>query len=454
MIRKYAVITAINSASALRWQNGGIIKMSSQVEKLEKNMVKFTITVDAEEVEKAIERAYQKQKSKISIPGFRKGKVPRKLIEKEYGKGVFYEDAANDMIPTAYQDAIKESDLEIVSRPVIDVTQLESGKDFIFTAEVAVKPEVTLADYVGLEVPKTETEVTDDEVNAEIDKEREQNARIVSVEVRAVEDKDMVTIDFEGFVDGVAFEGGKGTDYPLTIGSHSFIDTFEEQLIGKNIGEETDVNVKFPEEYHAEELKGKDATFKVTVKKIQKKELPEVNDEFASEVSEFETVAEYKDDIKKNLEEKKANEAKAAKQDAVIDKIIEGAQMEIPDAMVDFQVEQMAQDFERRLTSQGLSVDQYFAYTGMDAKQLEEQMKPQALKRIQTRLVLEAIASKENIEVSDEEFNKEVEDMAKAYQMEKDTLEGHLSDSDKENIKKDIMVRKAAEFAADNAKEA
>ena len=428
--------------------------MSSQVEKLEKNMVKFTITVDAEEVEKAIERAYQKQKSKISIPGFRKGKVPRKLIEKEYGKGVFYEDAANDMIPTAYQDAIKESDLEIVSRPVIDVIQLESGKDFIFTAEVAVKPEVTLADYVGLEVPKTETEVTDDEVNAEIDKEREQNARIVSVEDRAVEDKDMVTIDFEGFVDGVAFEGGKGTDYPLTIGSHSFIDTFEEQLIGKNIGEETDVNVKFPEEYHAEELKGKDATFKVTVKKIQKKELPEVNDEFASEVSEFETVAEYKDDIKKNLEEKKANEAKAAKQDAVIDKIIEGAQMEIPDAMVDFQVEQMAQDFERRLTSQGLSVDQYFAYTGMDAKQLEEQMKPQALKRIQTRLVLEAIASKENIEVSDEEFNKEVEDMAKAYQMEKDTLEGHLSDSDKENIKKDIMVRKAAEFAADNAKEA
>ena len=417
-------------------------------------MVKFTITVDAEEVEKAIERAYQKQKSKISIPGFRKGKVPRKLIEKEYGKGVFYEDAANDMIPTAYQDAIKESDLEIVSRPVIDVTQLESGKDFIFTAEVAVKPEVTLADYVGLEVPKTETEVTDDEVNAEIDKEREQNARIVSVEDRAVEDKDMVTIDFEGFVDGVAFEGGKGTDYPLTIGSHSFIDTFEEQLIGKNIGEETDVNVKFPEEYHAEELKGKDATFKVTVKKIQKKELPEVNDEFASEVSEFETVAEYKDDIKKNLEEKKANEAKAAKQDAVIDKIIEGAQMEIPDAMVDFQVEQMAQDFERRLTSQGLSVDQYFAYTGMDAKQLEEQMKPQALKRIQTRLVLEAIASKENIEVSDEEFNKEVEDMAKAYQMEKDTLEGYLSDSDKENIKKDIMVRKAAEFAADNAKEA
>lgn len=454
MIRKYAVITAINSTSALRWQNGGIIKMSSQVEKLEKNMVKFTITVDAEEVEKAIERAYQKQKSKISIPGFRKGKVPRKLIEKEYGKGVFYEDAANDMIPTAYQDAIKESDLEIVSRPVIDVTQLESGKDFIFTAEVAVKPEVTLADYVGLEVPKTETEVTDDEVNAEIDKEREQNARIVSVEDRAVEDKDMVTIDFEGFVDGVAFEGGKGTDYPLTIGSHSFIDTFEEQLIGKNIGEETDVNVKFPEEYHAEELKGKDATFKVTVKKIQKKELPEVNDEFASEVSEFETVAEYKDDIKKNLEEKKANEAKAAKQDAVIDKIIEGAQMEIPDAMVDFQVEQMAQDFERRLTSQGLSVDQYFAYTGMDAKQLEEQMKPQALKRIQTRLVLEAIASKENIEVSDEEFNKEVEDMAKAYQMEKDTLEGYLSDSDKENIKKDIMVRKAAEFAADNAKEA
>lgn len=428
--------------------------MSVNVETMEKNMAKLTIEVDAAEVEKAIQKAYNKQKSKISVPGFRKGKVPRALVEKMYGVEIFYEDAVNEMIPQAYADAAEESGLEIVSRPEIEVVQIEKGKNFIFTAEVAVKPEVELGEYKGVKVEKKDVEVTDEEVQSEIDRTRDQNSRMVSVEDRAVQDGDITTIDFEGFVDGVAFEGGKGENYPLTIGSHTFIDTFEEQLIGKNIGEETDVNVKFPEEYHAEELKGKDATFKVTVKKIQKKELPEVNDEFASEVSEFETVAEYKDDIKKNLEEKKANEAKAAKQDAVIDKIIEGAQMEIPDAMVDFQVEQMAQDFERRLTSQGLSVDQYFAYTGMDAKQLEEQMKPQALKRIQTRLVLEAIASKENIEVSDEEFNKEVEDMAKAYQMEKDTLEGHLSDSDKENIKKDIMVRKAAEFAADNAKEA
>ena len=428
--------------------------MSVQVENLENNMAKLTIEVAADEVTKAIEKVYNKEKGRITIPGFRKGKAPRKIIEKMYGKEVFYEGAINDLIPSAYAKAADETDIEIVSQPKIDVTQFEEGKDFIFTAEVAVKPEVELGQYKGIEVTKVDVTVTEDEINAEIDKERAQNARTIDVTDRPVEMGDKTIIDFEGFVDGEPFEGGKGLDYPLEIGSHSFIDNFEDQLVGKNIGEEVEVNVTFPEEYHAEELKGKDATFKVTVKKIQKKELPEVNDEFASEVSEFETVAEYKDDIKKNLEEKKANEAKAAKQDAVIDKIIEGAQMEIPDAMVDFQVEQMAQDFERRLTSQGLSVDQYFAYTGMDAKQLEEQMKPQALKRIQTRLVLEAIASKENIEVSDEEFNKEVEDMAKAYQMEKDTLEGHLSDSDKENIKKDIMVRKAAEFAADNAKEA
>ncbi len=428
--------------------------MSSQVENLEKNMVKFTITVEADEVEKAIERAYQKQKSKISVPGFRKGKVPRKMVEKMYGAGVFYEDAANDMIPTAYAKAIEESDLDIVSRPQIDVTQLEAGKDFIFTAEVAVKPEVELGEYFGVEVPKTDVEVTEDEINAEIDREREQNARIVSVEDRAVEDKDMVTIDFEGFVDGVAFEGGKGTDYPLTIGSHSFIDTFEEQLIGKNIGEEAEVNVTFPEEYHAEELKGKPATFKVTVKKIQKKELPELDDEFASEVSEYETVDEYKAGIKQNISDRKINEAKAAKQDAAIEKVIENATMEIPDAMVDAQVDQMVQDFARRLSSQGLTPEQYFAYTGMDAKQLEEQMKPQALKRIQSRLVLEAIAVKENVEVSDDDYNKEIQEMAEAYQMEKDKLEEYLSDDDKKNIKDDIQVRKAAELVADKAVEA
>ena len=323
--------------------------MSLQVEKLEKNMAKLTITVGADEVEKAIERAYQKQKSKISIPGFRKGKVPRKMVEKMYGAGVFYEDAVNDMIPTAYENAVNESELEIVSQPKIDVVQIEAGSDFIFTAEVAIKPEVELGEYTGVEVPKADISVTDEEIMAEIDKEREQNARIITIEDRAVEDGDMTTIDFEGFVDGVAFEGGKGTDYPLTIGSHSFIDTFEEQLIGKNIGEETEVNVTFPEEYHAEELKGKPALFKVTIKEIKKKELPELDDEFVEEVSEFSTVDEYKESISNNIKEKKENEAKAAKEDAVIEKIIEGATMEIPDPMIDAQVNQM--DFHRNSTS-------------------------------------------------------------------------------------------------------
>ncbi|MDE7431144.1 MAG: trigger factor [Lachnospiraceae bacterium] len=427
--------------------------MSLQVEKLEKNMAKLTINVSAEEVEKAIEKAYQKQKSKISVPGFRKGKVPRKMVEKMYGVGVFYEDAVNDMIPTAYDAAAKESELEIVSQPKIDVVQIEAGKEFIFTAEVAVKPEVELGEYKGVEVAKTDVEVTEEDIMAEINKEREQNSRIIAVEDRAVEDGDMTIIDFEGFVDGVAFDGGKGTDYPLTIGSHSFIDTFEEQLIGKNIGEETEVNVTFPEEYHAEELKGKPAMFKVTVKEIKKKELPELDDDFVEDISEFSTVEEYKESIKKNIEEKKSNDAKAAKEDAVIEKIIEGAKMEIPEPMVDSQVRQMAEDFARRLSAQGLSLEQYFQYTGLTADMLVEQMKPQALKRIQSRLVLEAVAEKENFDVTDEEMEKEVSDMAAAYQMEADKLKELLSDSDRDNMKKDIQVKKAIDFVTENAKE-
>ena len=437
-------------------QNGSEMEekiMSLQVEKLEKNMAKLTIEVPAEEVEKAIEKAYQKQKSKISIPGFRKGKVPRQMVEKMYGAGIFYEDAANEMIPTAYEAAAVESGLEIVSQPKIEVTQMEKGSAFIFTAEVAVKPEVTLGEYKGIEVPKTDVEVTDEDVMAEIDKEREQNARIVTVDDRAVEDGDMTVIDFEGFVDGVAFEGGKAEDYPLTIGSHSFIDTFEEQLIGKNIGEEVEVNVTFPEEYHAEELKGKPAMFKVTVKEIKKKELPELDNDFVEDISEFDTVEEYKESIKKNLEDKKAKEAKAAKEDAAIEKIIENAQMDIPDPMVEAQVRQMAEDFSRRLSQQGLSVEQYFQYTGLTAEMLLEQMKPQALKRIQSRLVLEAVAAAENIQVTDEEVEKEVADMAAAYQMEADKLKELLSDKDKENMKLDIAVSKAADFVAENAKE-
>lgn len=427
--------------------------MSLQVEKLEKNMAKLTINVSADEVEKAIEKAYQKQKSKISVPGFRKGKVPRKMVEKMYGVGVFYEDAVNDMIPTAYDAAAKESELEIVSQPKIDVVQIEAGKEFIFTAEVAVKPEVELGEYKGVEVTKTDVEVTEEDIMAEINKEREQNSRIIAVEDRAVEDGDMTIIDFEGFVDGVAFDGGKGTDYPLTIGSHSFIDTFEEQLIGKNIGEETEVNVTFPEEYHAEELKGKPAMFKVTVKEIKKKELPELDDDFVEDISEFSTVEEYKESIKKNIEEKKLNDAKAAKEDAVIEKIIEGAKMEIPEPMVDSQVRQMAEDFARRLSAQGLSLEQYFQYTGLTAEMLVEQMKPQALKRIQSRLVLEAVAEKENFDVTDEEMEKEVSDMAAAYQMEADKLKELLSDVDRDNMKKDVQVKKAIDFVTENAKE-
>jgi trigger factor len=427
--------------------------MSLQVEKLEKNMAKLTIEVSAEEVEKAIEKAYQKQKSRISVPGFRKGKVPRKMVEKMYGVGVFYEDAVNDMIPTAYEAAVKESELEIVSQPKIDVVQIEAGKEFIFTAEVAVKPEVELGEYKGVEVPKSDVSVSDEEIMAEIDREREQNSRIITVDDRAVEDGDMTVIDFEGFVDGVAFEGGKGTDYPLTIGSHSFIDTFEEQLIGKNIGEEVDVNVTFPEEYHAEELKGKPALFKVTVKEIKKKELPELDNDFVEDVSEFSTVDEYKASIKTKIEEKKVDEAKSAKEEAAIEKIIEGAKMEIPDAMVDSQVRQMAEDFARRISAQGLTIDQYFQYTGLTSDKLLEQMRPQALKRIQSRLVLEAVADKENFEVTDEDVNNEINDMASAYQMEADKLKDLLTDADKENMKRDIQVKKAVEFVTENAKE-
>ncbi len=427
--------------------------MSLQVETLEKNMAKLTIEVSAEEVESALQRAYQKQKSKISIPGFRKGKVPRQMVEKMYGVGVFYEDAANDMIPAAYEKAASESELEIVSQPKIEVVQIEKGKEFIFTAEVAVKPEVELGEYKGVEVPKTETEVTEEDIMAEINKEREQNSRIITVDDRAVEDGDMTVIDFEGFVDGEAFEGGKGEDYPLTIGSHSFIDTFEEQLIGKNIGEETEVNVTFPEEYHAEELKGKPALFKVTVKEIKKKELPELDDDFVEDVSEFSTVAEYKDSIKNKIEERKAKEAKAAKEDAAIEKIIENAKMEIPEPMIETQVRQMAEDFSRRLSQQGLSVEQYFQYTGLTAEMLLDQMKPQALKRIQSRLVLEAIAKAEAIQVSEEELEKEIQDMAASYQMEADKLKALLTDKDKENMKSDIAVSKAADLVAESAKE-
>ncbi|MBQ3028791.1 MAG: trigger factor [Lachnospiraceae bacterium] len=427
--------------------------MSFKVEELGKSMVKLTIEVAAEEFEKAMETAYQKNKNKLSVQGFRKGKAPRAMIEKMYGAGIFYEDAANELIPDAYEKAAVESGLDIVSRPEIDLVQVEKGKEFIFTAEVAVKPEVTLGEYKGVEVDKAEVAVADEEIDAELNRVREQNARILSVEDRPVADGDEVVIDFEGFVDGVAFAGGKGEDYKLVIGSHSFIDTFEEQLIGKNIGDDVEVNVTFPTEYHAEELAGKPVMFKVKVKAITAKELPELDDEFAVDVSEFDTLAEYKEDIKKNLLEKKEKEAKFAKEDAVVDKIIEGATMEIPDAMIDTQTRQMAEEYAQRLQMQGLNLEQYFKFTGMNANSFMENLKPQALKRIQCRLVLEAVVKAENIAVSEEELDKEFETMAQNYRMEKDKLVELVGEKEKEQIKMDIAVQKAVDFVRDAAKE-
>lgn len=427
--------------------------MSLQVEKLDKGMAKLTIEVSAEELDKAIEGAYQKNKTKISIPGFRKGKAPRKMIEQMYGKEVFYEDAANALIPEAYDKALEECTEDIVSSPKIDVTQLEAGKPFIFTAEVALKPEVTLGKYMGVKVDKIEVEVTDAEVDAEIDKERESNARTITVEDRAVKDGDMTVIDFEGFVDGVAFEGGKGENHPLTIGSGSFIPGFEEGLIGAELNKETEVNVTFPEDYQASELAGKAAVFKCTVKEIKEKELPALDDEFASEVSEFDTMAEYREDVKKNLTNKKTADAKNAKEDAVIDAIIADAKMEIPDAMLETQQKQMVEDFAQRIQSQGISMEQYMQFTGMTSATLLEQVKPQALQRIQSRLVLEAVVKAEKMEATAEEFEDEVKVMAEAYQMEADKVKELLGENGKKQVMEDICIKKAVELVVENAKE-
>lgn len=427
--------------------------MSLQVEKLEKNMAKLTIEVGAEELEKAIEKAYQKQKKQISIPGFRKGKVPRQMVEKMYGKEVFYEDAANELIPDAYDKALEECTEDIVSSPKIEVTQIESGKPFVFTATVALKPEVKLGKYKGVKIDKIDAEVTEDDVMAEIEKEREKSARNITVEDRPVKDGDMTTLDFEGFVDGVAFEGGKGENYPLTIGSGAFIPGFEEQLVGAEIGKEVEVKVTFPEDYQAENLKGKDAVFKCTIKEIKEKELPELDDEFASEVSEFETLAEYKEDVKKNLTEKKEKDAKNAREDAAIKAAVEVSEMEIPDAMLETQQRQMVDEFAQRITMQGLSMEQYFQFTGTNYQQMVEQVKPQAEERIKSRLVLEAIAQAENIEATEEDYEKELGTMAEVYQMELDKVKELMGEREKKNIMQDLAVRKAAEFVAENAKE-
>lgn len=428
--------------------------MSLQVENVEKNMVKLTIEATAEEFEAATEKAYLKNRNKMNVQGFRKGKAPRKIIEKMYGAETFYEDAANNIIPEAYEKAAIESKLDIVSQPDIDVVQIEKGKTFIFTATVAVKPEVTLSEYKGIEVKKVETSVSEEEMKAELDKVREQNARLIAVEDRPAKLNDQTVIDFDGFVDGVEFEGGKATDYSLTLGTHSFIDTFEDQLIGKKIGEEVEVNVKFPEEYQAKDLADKEAMFKVIIKEIKEKELPELDDDFACDVSEFETLAEYKEDIKAKLLEKKEKDAKRAKEDEVVDKIIEKATMDIPEAMIETQVKQMAEEFTQRIQSQGLSVEQYFQFTGMDSKKFIETLRPQAIKRIQSRLVLEAVVKAENITATEEELEKEIADMASMYQMEVDKLKEIIGEKEKEQMKVDIAVQKAVDFVVEAAKEA
>ena len=428
--------------------------MSVPVEKLEKNMAKLTVEVPAENVEKAIQGAYNKMKKSINIPGFRKGKAPRQLIEKMYGKEVFYNDAIDAMLPSAYSDAVEECGEEIVSHPQIDVVQIESGKPFVFTATVAVKPAVELGEYKGIQVEKAPIEVKDEEIEAQITKEREANSRTVTVDDRAVAQGDIVTLDFEGFVDGVAFEGGKGENYDLTIGSNTFIPGFEDQLVGAEIGKELDVNVTFPEEYGAKELAGKAAVFKCKVNGIKVKELPAVDDEFAQEVSEFDTLDEYKADIKAKLLKEKEDEAARAKEDAVIGKIIEGAKMEIPDAMVEYQTRQMLDEFAQRIQSQGISLDQYFQFTGLTEEKYMEEMKPRALQNIQSRLVLEAVAQAENLVAEEADIEEEIKKMADMYKMEADKIKELLGERQMEEMKKDIAVQKAAKLVAEAAVEA
>ena len=427
--------------------------MSVQVEKLEKSMAKLTITVEAAKFDAAVDSAYQKNKGKIALPGFRKGKAPRAMIEKMYGTGVFFEDAANELIPEAYETAAKESELEIVAQPEIEVTQMDKGTDFIFTATVAIKPEVTLGDYKGIEVEKKEAEVSEEEITAEIDKAREANSRLITIEDRATEDGDTVIIDFDGYVDGKQFEDGYAEDYTLVLGSHSFIDNFEDQLVGKNLGEDVEVNVTFPEEYHVDELKGKPALFKVKIKEIQKKELPELDDDFAQDVSDFDTLDEYKADVEKKILENKENQIKREQEDQIIEKIIENAQMEIPQQMIAAQTRQMTQEFAQRLQSQGLSLEQYMQFTGLTPQKMMEDLEPQALKRIQSRLVLEAVVAAENIEASDEEIDKELENMASMYQMEIDKLKELIGDDEKKQIGMDLAVQKAVEFVVKEAVE-
>ncbi len=427
--------------------------MSLQVERLEHNMAKLTIEVSAEDLEKALQNAYNKQKKSFNIPGFRKGKVPRQMIEKMYGPEVFYEDAANALIPDAYAKAYDECELELASAPEIEVTQIEKGKAFIFTATVAVRPEVKLGNYKGVEVDKISNRVTAKEIDAKLEDERNKNARTITVEGRPVQNDDTVVLDFEGFVDGVAFEGGKGENYSLTIGSGSFIPGFEEQLIGVEAEKEVEVNVTFPEDYHEESLKGKAAVFKCTVHEIKAKELPELDDEFASEVSEFDTLEELKADIKAKIKEEKIAEGKKAQEDQALEAVVSASEMDIPEAMVKTESRQMVESFAQRIQSQGLTLEQYMQFTGMTMDKMLDDMSEQAMKRIQTRLVLEAIVAAENIVVSDERLDEEIAKMAEMYSMEVEQLKGYMGEGEKNQMKKDIAVEEAVKFIVDNAVE-
>lgn len=429
--------------------------MSVKIEKKEHNMAVLTIEVDLDKFDKACQKAYLRTRGRINVPGFRKGKAPRKMIEKLYGAEVFFEDAVNLLIPDAYEEALGEIEETVVSQPAIDVVQIEAGKPVIFTAEVAVKPQVELGQYKGIEVEPIHVEVSEDEINAQIDRERENNSRMIDIDDRPVENGDLIRLDYEGTISGEPFDGGKGTDYPLTIGSNSFIPGFEEQLIGSRIGEDRDIVVTFPEDYHAEELRGKVAVFACKVNSIQKKELPDADDEFAQDVSEFDTLAEYKEDIRKNILERKENEAKRQKEAVIVDKIIENAQMDIPEAMIREQVDRMKESFVRQIQSQfqGITVEQYMQITGMDAQKLDEQMRPEALKRIQNSLVLEAVADAENIEISDERLDEEFQKMADSYHMEKDKLVKMMGEEEKKQMKEDLRIQAAVDLVRDSAKE-
>lgn len=427
--------------------------MSLSVEKLEGSMAKLTIEVPASEFTKAITEAYNKNKNKFSVPGFRKGKVPQAYIEKMYGPSIFYEDAANKLINEYYPKEVADCEEEIVSSPEIDVEQIEKGKDFIFTAMVATKPEIKIGEYKGIEIEKIDSEVTDDEVMAEILKTQKENSRSIPVEDRPAAMDDEVTINYEGFMDDVAFDGGKGENHKLTLGSHSFIDTFEDQIVGKNIGDKFDVNVTFPEEYHAPELAGKPAVFKVELLGINAIELPELDDEFAEEVSSFDTFEEYKADVKKILEVKKERTVKNKKQEAVLTKIAETAEMELPEPMIKYNQEKMFEEFAQNLMYQGINMEQYLALMGTTKEQMLEQIKPDAIKRIKNGLILEAVVDAENITATDEEYDEELKTMAESYQMEIDKLKELIGDNEKDSIKKDIAVKKVLELLSDNCKE-